>query len=410
MSTDGADARSATGALDAIRDRAEGATLLPRERAHVAVVEAWADGDMLAAGRHLDDLTLEFPADLLALMVGHQIDFFTGNAVNLQNRVSRAVSFWDAADPHFGYLLGMQAFGLEECNRYDLSLAVGQRAVSEHPDDVWAIHAVTHTYEMQGRVPEGLDFLQARESDWSTGNFLNVHNSWHYALFLLEANDTAGALAVYDRVLHHDGSEDVALELLDATGLLWRLSLENVDVGDRWHALSDAWQRSLVPGYYPFNDMHAAMAFVGADQLDRAAELVANLESVARTSDPRVTGSATTASVGLPVCRSIVAFAESRYDNAVEELLAVRDRLFELGGSHAQRDLLARTLLEAAIRARRNDLARALTGERLATRETSTYTWAKHAQIAVATGDDAGRAAAAARSVAIANAARAAVT
>jgi hypothetical protein len=62
----------------------------------------------------------------------------------------------------------------------------------------------------------------------------------------------AGALAVYDRVLHHDESQDVALELLDATALLWRLPLEGISVGDRWPPLAQAWERLLAPGFYPF--------------------------------------------------------------------------------------------------------------------------------------------------------------
>ena len=111
--------------------------------------------------------------------------------------------------------------------------------------------------------------MRDREADWATGNFLNVHNSWHYALYLLQGGDVPGALAVYDRVLHHDGSQDVALELLDASSLLWRLHLEGETVGDRWRSLAQAWGRQLTPGYYPFNDVHAAMAFIGAGDLER---------------------------------------------------------------------------------------------------------------------------------------------
>ena len=225
---------------------------------------------MLGAGATLADISLQYPRDLLALAVGHQIDFFTGNATKLRDRIGRALWAWTPDDPQFGFVQGMYAFGLEECNLYGLSEEMAQRAVDTNPDDVWGIHAMVHTYEMQGRIPEGVRFIRDREADWATGNFLNVHNSWHYALYLLQGGDVPGALAVYDRVLHHDGSEDVALELLDATALLWRLHLEGEPVGDRWQPLADAWGRLLTPGYYPFNDMHAAMAFVGAGDLGRA--------------------------------------------------------------------------------------------------------------------------------------------
>ena len=242
---------------------------------------------MAGAGALLGDISVRYPRDLLALFVGHQIDFFRGDAVNLRDRIGRALTAWGDQDPQSGFLHGMYAFGLEECNQYGQSAEAGQRAVELNPDDVWGIHAVVHTYEMQGQVPAGVRFMRERRSDWSEGNFLNVHNSWHYALYLLQAGNTRGALAVYDQFLHHGGSEDIALELLDATALLWRLWLEGIPAGDRWRPLAEAWARLLAPGFYPFNDMHAIMAFIGNGELGRAWEVVAALERVVRAGTAR---------------------------------------------------------------------------------------------------------------------------
>ena len=108
-------------------------------------------------------------------------------------------------------------------------------------DDVWATHAVTHVYEMQGRIDEGIRFLRARQADWGDGNLFAVHNWWHLALYLLEAGGTAESLAIYDRHIHNDQSAGVPLEMLDASALLWRLHLDRVDVGGRFDQLADAW-------------------------------------------------------------------------------------------------------------------------------------------------------------------------
>jgi tetratricopeptide (TPR) repeat protein len=379
---------------------------LPRERAHLAAARRWIAGDLTSAGVLLGDISVRYPRDLLALFAGHQIDFFRGDAVNLRDRIGRALIAWDDADPRSGFVHGMYAFGLEECNQYGQSAEAGQRALQANPDDVWGIHAVVHTYEMQGQVPAGVRFMRERQADWAAGNFLTVHNSWHYALYLLQAGDAAGALAIYDRFLHHDGSGDIALELLDATALLWRLWLEGADAGDRWRPLAQAWARVLAPGFYPFNDMHAIMAFIGNGELDRAAEVVTALERVVRAD--AVTGTVMTAAVGLPVCRSLAHFGEGRYEQAVAELMPVRTRVHEFGGSHAQRDAVERTLLEAAIRAGQLDLAAALVSERLAVRECSTYAWSKRALLLAAAGDQAGAACAAARERALATDIRAA--
>jgi hypothetical protein len=402
-----ADATAALGSPDPDPDPEAGA--LPRERAHLAAARRWIAGDMAGAGALLGDITVRYPRDLLALFVGHQIDFFRGDAVNLRDRIGRALSAWDDQEPQTGFLHGMYAFGLEECNQYGQSSAVGQRAVAANPDDVWGIHAVVHTYEMQGQVPAGVRFMRARRADWTGGNFLNVHNSWHYALYLLQAGDTAGALAVYDQSLHHAGSGDIALELLDATALLWRLWLEGADAGDRWRPLAQAWARILAPGFYPFNDMHAIMAFIGNGELDRAGEVVTALERVVGAGEAASTGAAMTSTVGLPVCRSLAHFGAGRYDQVLAELLPIRTRVHEFGGSHAQRDAVERTLLEAAIRAGRVDLASALVSERLAVRDCSTYAWSKRAFLLAATGDTAGAASAAARELELATEIRVAV-
>jgi len=390
------------GAVAAARDalagvQADRSTLLPRERAHLKAAERWVAGDMAGAGDLLNDISVAYPRDLLALAVGHQVDFFTGNAANLRDRIGRALAGWHADDQQLGFVQGMYAFGLEECNLYRQSEETGRSAVERNADDVWGIHAVVHTYEMQGRIPDGVRFMRGRESDWTSGNFLNVHNSWHYALYLLQAGDTDGALAVYDRVLHHEGSQDVALEMLDATALLWRMQLEGTPVGDRWQPLAAGWARMLTPGFYPFNDMHAVMAFIGNGELDRAENVVKALEEVAEHGDPAVTGWRMTATAGLPVCRSLVHFGRGEYGSVISDLMPIRTRIHEFGGSHAQRDAVERTLLEAAIRAGRLDLAAALVSERLSMRECNTYAWSKRAWLMNATGDQSGAASAMAR-------------
>ena len=102
------------------------------------------------------------------------------------------------------------------------------------------------------------------------------------------------------------------------------------------------------------------------------------------------------------MCRSLAHFGAGRYDQVLAELLPIRTRVHEFGGSHAQRDAVERTLLEAAIRAGRVDLAGALVSERLAVRECSTYAWSKRAFLLAATGDTAGAASAAARELELA--------
>src|SRR5438445_780698 len=59
------------------------------------------------------------------------------------------------------------------------------------------------------------------------------------------------------------------------------------------------------------------------------------------------------------------------YGKAVELLLQVRFDLWQIGGSHAQRDVVNWTLTEAAIRAGQRDVALSLAHERLGARPRS---------------------------------------
>ena len=382
LSSEAPDAAEARGILARLDDTG----LTDRERRHLGAARAYAAGALHGASERLAALSVEHPLDALALAVGHQLDFFRGDAAGLRDRPARVLLSWDPGHPLFGFVLGMHAFGLEECNLYRQAEAVGRRALGAERRDVWALHAVVHVHEMEARADAGLRLMDERRADWSTGNFFVVHNAWHEALFRLEAGDHDGGLAIYDAVLHHEGSAEVALEMLDATALLWRMHLDGIPVGDRWVALADAWAgQAADPPWYVFNDMHAVMAFVAAGRLDDARAVVARLRSFAASPQPALANLAMTAEVGLPVCEAIVAFAEERYADAVARLHPVRAIVHRFGGSNAQRDAIARTLLEAAVRAGDRPLATALVSERLAVKEASPYNRRQLARLSIDT-------------------------
>jgi len=95
---------------------------------------------------------------------------------------------------------------------------------------------------------------------------------------------------------------------------------------------------------------------------------------------------AMTAEIGLPACEAVTAFAQGRYAETIDALLPIRRVFNHFGGSHAQRDVLVRTLTEAALRAGQLDLARSLIDERLSLRDTSVYGWGQRARLETARG------------------------
>jgi tetratricopeptide (TPR) repeat protein len=381
MSTDPADvpaARDCTANLRAMSTN-------PREAAHLDAIDAWCAGDWAGVSARLDDVLVHHPADLLALMIGHQLDFFLGDQLNLRDRVCRSLPNVDPAHPHHGFVLGMQAFGLEEAGSYHEAEEAGRAALAVHPDDVWAVHAVVHVLEMQGRVDDGIAFMVERRADWAEGNMFTVHNWWHLALYLLEAGRHDLVLAIYDREIHHAGAAGVPIELLDASALLWRLRLDGVDIGDRFAALADVWAlKATDEPWYVFNDLHSTMALVGAGRLPEARAVVARLDEYVDGAGG--TNASMTAEIGLPACRAVIAHGEGRSADVVAALAPIRRRLPRLGGSHAQRDVLQRTLLDATIQAGEHDVARSLLDERITLRPSSVFGWDRRARLFASTG------------------------
>jgi tetratricopeptide (TPR) repeat protein len=342
-----------------------------RERALAAATRKFLDGDWDAGCRELDHVLMSHPRDAMALQVGHLMDFYRGDALNLRNRISRVLPHWDEAVPGYSYVLGMHAFGLEEMNQYAEAEAAGRRALSLQPKDGWAVHAVTHVMEMQGRIDEGIGWLTAREQDWAPDNGFAFHNWWHLALFHIDAARYERALALYDAAIHPQPAQYV-LTMVDATALLWRLHLEGVDVGRRFEVLADEWQarQQNDRGFYAFNDFHAMLAFAATGREAAMRQTLSDLTEATRQGG---TNGMMSREVGLPLAQGIAAFAHQRYGEAIERVEPVRDSAHRFGGSHAQRDLLTLTLIEAALRDRQSERARHYLAERLVHKPASAW-------------------------------------
>lgn len=343
----------------------------PRERAHLAAARAWAEGDFALAHRRYGELAANYPRDLFAQQLVHQLDFLLGNAQGLRERPAAAMRAWHEGEPGFSWLLGMEAFGLEECGEYGAAEDAGRMALALRPDDAWAVHAVTHVLEMQGRDREGVVFLSRREADWGPAGLLAVHNWWHLALFHLERGAFEQALAIYDRAIAAglaQGKDQPAIELVDASAMLWRLLLRGADTGRRFALLSAAWERLGGEGFYAFNDLHAVMAHLGAGRQQAAAHVLGAMRHAAAGQG---TNALLTLQVGLPLAEGFFAFARGDWAQATALMAPVLPRARIFGGSNAQRDVIALTLLEAALRGQEWGLARDLAAARVAERPES---------------------------------------
>lgn len=374
-------------AMNALRAAIKIDRLTVVEQAHARAIDRWIAGDLKGACDTLDRLGFEEPREILALRVGHEMDFFAGATRNLRDRVARQLPSWSAADPHYGIVLGAYAFGLEENGHYDQAEAVGRQALEFNRADAWAVHAVAHTMEMRGYTGEGIRFMTDRVRDWAENNLFSTHNWWHTALFHLDSGDPDAALRIYDASIFNDTSVKVALVMLDASSILWRMHVEELDVSSRARPLAAEWRKVLPEQpYYLFNDMHASMAHVAAHDLTGAAEVVARIDRYLTGGDDGTNAFQIARSVGRPICQAILEFGQGQYAQCAEALYEIRRRASEFGGSLAQRDALDRTILAAAIRGKLGSVARAVASERVSLKASNPSNWRRYGEALMLTG------------------------
>jgi len=356
----------ATAILDAAEPLAAHAN--EREQDHLAALRRVERGDWQGASDDWGILLRTEPRDVLALQWALLFDFYRGDAEALHERVTTALPAWSASDPLYPYVLGHHAFGLEESGRYAEAEAVGRQALAGTARVPWAIHAVAHVMEMQGRHAEGGVWMATWRPFWGVGNGFAGHLGWHEALFALESLDHAKALEVFDRYLNAEANE-ITLQRVDAASLLWRLALHGAEVGDRWQRLLAGWALAdpAAAGISAFNDVHALIALLGARERDAAARWMST--SLGNAARGGAWNREVSRIVAAPLMQGLVAFADDRFADAVRLLQPLRGSAgARLGGSHAQRDVIDQTLLAAAARGGGGAAGRALLAERARTR------------------------------------------
>jgi tetratricopeptide (TPR) repeat protein len=307
-----------------------------REQLHLRALTSWVANQLIDTVKILESLLSSYPKDMLALRIAHYLHFYAGGAVKMRDSVARSVAVWHDTDPYYGYLLGMHSFGLEESGDYAGAEALGRQAIDIDPSDIWAGHAVTHVLQMQQRYSEGIPWIESLAPHWGTTNNFAYHLYWHKALFYLGTGELDAALALYDQHLVDVLTDDFYLDICNAASLLWRLEMRGINVGQRWHALQSLSAARVTDDELIFSTLHYLMTPARLNDqpaIDRALEHLRDW-SQANTSQGDICRD-----VGLPVANALINIGLGESRKAADQLQAVQDKLYLIGGSHAQRDL-----------------------------------------------------------------------
>ena len=225
--------------------------------------------------------------------------------------------------------------------------------------------------EMQGRHAEGIAWLDELERHWDGGNNLLHHLWWHRALFHLERREFDAVLDLYDKRFRNlaapltQAQPDLYIDVQNAASMLFRLERLGIDVGDRWNEIADKAEARIGDCLSAFTLPHWMMALAATG---REACGAAHARRDARVRQRATDCRADRCGVALPVWEAVLAHRRGEHTHAADLMRPVLDDMHQLGGSHAQQDVLMQLFLDSAIKADCADDVRLIVSTRGAVR------------------------------------------
>jgi tetratricopeptide (TPR) repeat protein len=322
-------------------EQAESASL-PRERDIVQVLRLWIADDVPGSLQCIERILQTHPRDLVMLKL-HQYHSFNAGDFPAMLRVALA-SLDAAAD--IAHLHGMQAFAYEQLHLLDKAEQSARHALALLPREPWAQHALAHVMLTQGRIGEGVAFLESVRDEWiGLTSFMYTHLWWHLALFYLSQGRFTEALAAYDDHCWFQ-QKDFSQDQIGAVSLLARLGFAGIDVGARWSDLGPYLAARQDDVSQPFLTLQYLYGLARAGRPE-AAHLLANIRR-APVDGPQSSRDVWRI-VGVRLAEGLSAHAAGDHEAALQLIEPQLGQLMDIGGSHAQRDLFDQIVLDALL-------------------------------------------------------------
>jgi hypothetical protein len=324
----------------------DGRAVPPQTRAHFAAAEAWLAGNPVLAAETYASILKRWPRDLLALRLAQSCYFFLGWHDRLCALIDAVVPAWGRDEPDFGFVLAMASFAHAENGDAAYAEALGREALANDPACPMGVHAIAHAIAESGRPRDGAQWMRDQRAQWTGESRMRTHNAWHLAMFDAEEGNVGSALGILDEWLL-PASAKSAVDACDATALLWRLATEGVDDEGRWRRVSDAFGQTVTPGFWPYVDLHAALAHLSAGKQDRMRRLTHAIERQASGDNYAALRAR---HVTLPGLRALGAWADGRHADAARLLASLQPVLGDIGGSKVQLEVFRSIERDAARR------------------------------------------------------------
>ena len=322
--------------------RALAASATPRERAHVEILGHAIEGRPPRALEALLPHLEEWPRDAFAFSLAlgaFGLYAFGGRA----DHDSARLALCERHARHYGnddwWFLTYLGWSNTEAGRLKEGEAHTARSLELRADNAHGAHAMAHWHAEADDLAGGAAFLERWQPRYTPEGMLWGHVSWHSTLAWLEANEPARALAcVRERLLPEVNLGPPINRISDAASLLWRIGLRDPVDPELWAPLR-RYVDTQFPGPAPhFIEWHVALVLAATHDEPAAEQRLADLH--ARESS----GALPTGGTLEAVCRGIAAYGRGDRREAAAQLSRSQPDWPRLGGSGAQRRLLAETL------------------------------------------------------------------
>jgi tetratricopeptide (TPR) repeat protein len=338
-----------------------------RERLHQEALRAWIAQDPSGRAAAWEQILVEWPLDLLAFRQYTGTLFWSGDKRHQAEVTAGVAGDWGSRTPGYGHFLSAHAFAMEEVGQYEVAERRAREALALQPQDLWALHALTHVFEMQGRVQEGIELLGDAARFLNDYNLFRGHLWWHLSLFEFSQGRFDAVLDLFDRELY-PRSSTFYLDIQNGASVLARLEFQGVDVGmARWERLAQASLLIATQSTIWFTSMHHVMALMRSGRVSAVQSTLDYLRSAGMSS--------TQAALAYELAKAATAFYGDKPREALERMLALRQRHGELGASHAQQDLYDQIMVMAALQLDDLPRVRQLLKARLSTRVWDAASW-----------------------------------
>lgn len=324
-----------------------------RERRHVEIIALLVAGQVPRSLALTRDHLVDHPRDAFVLSPAASVF----GSIGFSGRVDREaeqLALVESVASHYGddwWFQSTHAFALVETGEWERGRDLVGRSLEQRPDNAHSAHILTHALYEGGADDEARAFLGNFLTRSDPDSLMHCHNWWHHSLQLLTDGQTDAAWRAFSGncLPGATGTSPAINVFTDSASYLWRAELAGVPADPA------AW--GSVRSYYEehfghpivFVDAHAGLPYAALGEAGALEACIAELRDLGEAG--RLPAGPTAAELA----RAYGAYADERWDTVIEVLEPLLPQVVRIGGSRAQRDLVANTLLSAYVKAGRRD-------------------------------------------------------